>query len=294
MGQGRGTFPGTVEFPVRLLCPLAASLVLAACTPKFTTDDGTGSVGGGDDGAGADTATGDTGAPADTGEDPDIWDGASLRILAPSSGEFIELGEEVEYVAVVYDAEGNATDWSDIVWTASEDSAWGKTAASFEDDTLDVGLHVLRAEATLPNGARVNDSVGGVLVQHPDAGTYVGNMVVDVTGEYQGTPITASCIGAAIVVVDPEGEVATGESECIIALLGFNQNAVMNFDYELDRGDLSGESALDLWFIQYGFDTEGSVDDGTLTSAWADNVFGLLDISGTLDLTRVTRDTEGG
>lgn len=279
---------------MRSFAALIAPLLLVACTPKFTTGDEAGTVGAGDgDDAGSDTAASDTGA-ADTGEDPDIWDGATLRILAPSSGDFIELGEEVEYVAVVYDAAGNATDWSEIVWTASEDSAWGKTAASFEDDTLDVGLHVLRAEATLPNGARVNDAVGGVLVQHPDAGTYVGNMIVDVTGEFQGTPVTASCIGAAIVVVDQEGETAEGESECIIALLGFNQQAVMNFSYELDDGELSGESALDLLFIQYGFETEGEVDDGTLTSAWADNVFGLLDVSGSLDLTRVTRDTEGG
>lgn len=255
---------------------------LAACTPDYGVKGGdTGAVGDGDD----------TGVDEDE-VDPADYDGSTLQILEPEAGAFIPLGEDTEFTAVVLDAEGNALEDVEIVWTSDIDTDWGEIATSFEDDSLEVGTHTLTAQAWLPNGAVVTDRAGAIRVQHEDAGTYVGNMVLDVTGEYEGTPLTASCIGAAVVVVDGWGEVAAGNSDCIISLLGFAQEATIVFDLGLDDGELAGESALDLSFIQYGFETAGEVEDGVLVADWADNVFGFADIEGSMELERVTRDVE--
>lgn len=221
-----------------------------------------------------------------------MYEGATLQIVTPEAGDYLPLGEDAEFTAVVLDAEGNALDEVEVTWTSDIDTGWGETAQSFEDDSLKVGTHTLTARAWLPNGAVVSDRAGAILVQHEDAGTYVGNMVLDVSGEFQGTPLTASCIGAAVVQVDAWGELAVGESDCIISLLGFAQEATIVFDLGVDDGKIEGESALDLSFIQYGFDTDGEVDDGVLVADWADNVFGFADIEGSMELERVTRDAE--
>ncbi len=265
---------------------LLALGLIVGCAPDYTTGltDSKGDAGGGgDDGA-------DTGDIVE--EDTSLYDGATLVILEPEPGAFLPLGEDADFEAIVLDAEGNELDWDDIAWTSNIQSGWDLTGASESDDGLDVGTHSILASATLPNGAVVQDRAGAVLVQHEDAGTYVGNMILDLTGEYQGTPLTASCVGASIVVVDAYGETAEGASDCVISLLGFDQQARLVFDLESDDGDLSGESAIDLSFIQYGFDTDGSIDDGVLEAEWADSVFGFIDVAGSMTLERVTRDTE--
>lgn len=259
---------------------------LAACTPDYGVKEDPGGVGG-DGGA-------DTGDDGDTDDevDPESFDGATLQIMEPEAGDFLPLGEATEFRAVVLDAEGNELSDVEVVWTSDIDTDWGEIAGTFEDDSLEVGTHTLTARAWLPNGAVVSDRAGAVLVQHEDAGTYVGNMVLDVSGEFQGTPLTASCIGAAVVVVDGWGELATGDSDCIISLLGFAQEATLVFNLGVDDHEIAGESALDLSFIQYGFDTEGEVEDGVLVAEWSDNVFGFADIAGAMELERITRDVE--
>lgn len=253
-------------------------MLFAACTPDY-------GVKGSDSGT-VDTDTGDT------EEDLSVYEGATLQIQAPAAGAYLPLGEPATFAAAVLDADGNELSDIEVVWTSDIDTAWGATSATFEDDTLEVGTHTLTARASLPNGAVVSDRAGAILVQHEDAGTYVGNMILDVAGEFQGTPLTASCIGAAIVVVDATGEIADGGSDCIISLFGFEQSASVVFEFGVDDGDVEGESAVDLSFIQYGFETTGDVGDGTLSAVWSDNVFGFADIAGSMELERVTRDVE--
>ena len=229
---------------------------------------------------------------ADTGTDLDQYLGATLEIVSPQSGVFLPLGEEADFEAVVLDAEGEPLEWTEVAWASDIDSAWGSTNASFADDSLAVGQHTISARATLPNGAIVSDRAGAVLVQHEDAGTYVGNMILDVTGEFEGTPLTASCVGAALVQVDATGELAAGNSECVIALFGFSQNATVLFDLEVDNREIIGAAAVDLQIFQVDFDTEGELSNGVLQAEWEDSVFGFADISGAMELERVTRDID--
>jgi hypothetical protein len=268
------------RFALLILAPLAA------CAPDYTVNKGgNGGQGGADDNGSDD---GD-----DDGEDvldPEDFDGATLNILTPHAGDFLPLGEDTDFTAELLDADGNAMEYAEITWTSDVDAVWGEEALAFTNDSLDVGTHTLTARAVLPNGAVVQDRAGAILVQHEDAGTYVGNMILDLTGEYQGAPITASCVGAAILVVDAWGDAAVGSSDCVLALLGFAQEATLEFDLANDDGALLGESAIDLSFIQYGMEADGDVGDGELTATWADNIYGFLDVTGEMSLERITRD----
>ena len=57
---------------------------------------------------------------------------------------------------------------------------WEETGDSLEAE-LPVGEQVITANARLPNGDRLSYAIGGILVQHPDAGTYVGTTSIDLT-----------------------------------------------------------------------------------------------------------------
>lgn len=273
--------------------PLAVLSLLCACGTKvvFDTSADTGEVGT-DTGLADDPV--DT-APADTGpteEELDaIWSGASLVITSPSSGDFLPLGEPASFEASVLGADGNPLAFDEIAWKSDVDSAWAPVGGSFTD-TLAVGTHAITATAALPNGDRLAYTIGGVLVQAEDAGIYAGSVAVDITVEYEGTPYTVTCIGSTTVTVDPTGETATGESSCVIALFGTDTEAAQDIELAVTDGALEGEVALDVSFIEYGFEATGSVGDGQLAAAWSDDVFGYATIEGTLEATRISRYTE--
>ena len=96
------------------------------------------------------------------------------------------------------------------------DETWAPYGAELVDDSIDIGKHNITAEVTLPDGSRIAHTVGGVLVQHEDAGTYVGDMILSMDASVGEPPIGASCVGAAVIVVDEYGELATGDAACTI------------------------------------------------------------------------------
>lgn len=230
----------------------------------------------------------DTGAPDDTGTvDEAKWEDARLVITAPASGDFLPYGEVASFSAVVYDSDGNPTDFDDIEWTSDVDSSWGLLGAALEDDTLDVGTHAITATARLPNGDRLATTVGGVLVQSVYTGVYTGTLSVNIAYD----AYAVGCAGAATIVVDEYGETALGDSNCMISLSGYEIDASFLFELEVDEGDVSGVSAADLYITTYDFDTTGSVDeDGHMTGSFSDDIYGYLQVDGELDVTRVSRD----
>ena len=242
-----------------------------------------------------DTAPVDT-APVDTGpteEELDaIWGDARLVVSSPSSGDFLPLGEAAHFEATVVNADGDVLPFEEITWSSDVDSAWELTGENVDDASLAVGTHALTAEARLPNGDRLANTVGGILVQAEDAGIYTGDVMVDVTVEYDGTPYTVSCIGSTTIIVDPYGELASGDSSCTIALFGYDTEAAQIIDLEVSAGALSGDVDLDLSFLSYGFDAAGTIGDGELEASWTDDVYGYAEVAGSLAATRVSRDTE--
>ncbi len=258
----------------------ALILGLVACQPSFTSST-TEDV---DNEAANDS-------PTDTGEvDWSDWEGAELIVHAPESGALVWLDEDTDFEAEIVNTNGETLDWDEISWSSSIDEDWEEQGTEFENDELIAGQHDLRVETTLPTGDHLVWMVGGIRVQHEFAGTYVGNMIVDSTSEYDGTELTTSCIGAAILVVDAQGEGATGDSNCLISLLGYDLDAAYDFSLEIDGEDLNGTAALDLTWSTVDFEANGSIDDGEMTATWSDTIYDTIEMEGSLELERISSE----
>ncbi len=227
-------------------------------------------------------------APETTSAD---WDGATLVINSPLSGDFLAYGEDATFSATVYDAEGAPTDFDDIAWSTNLSDAWLLTGHDVVDASLDVGTHNLTATAELPNGDRLASTVGGVLVQSAYAGIYSGDITVDVTID----AYTVSCVGAVTLTVDVYGEAAVGDATCQLDLYGYAVETTYAIDLANDDGSLSGVSTADLYITTYDFTTDGEItEDGELSGSFLDDVYGYLGVEGVIDASRVTRDVSGG
>jgi hypothetical protein len=220
-----------------------------------------------------------------------LWSDARLVLEAPASSAFLPHGEAADFRATVYDKDGNPTDFTDIAWSSDVDAGWSLLGNDVSDDSLDVGVHALTAEARLPNGDRLASTVGGVLVQSIYAGVYVGELVINMSGEYDGQELAVGCSGPLTLVVDAYGEVATGDAGCLVSLFGYNVDSTYAFDLENDEGDLSGEAAIDLTLFEYGVATEGSLsDDGEIEGDFGADVYGYLLVEGDYAAELLTRD----
>jgi len=227
-------------------------------------------------------------------EDPldDIdWTDATLHVLSPSAGDVLPYDDTTVFAAEVLDQDGNPTPFEAMEWVSSV-GGWSAEGAELEVDDLDAGVHTIWVEAVLPDGTRLNNSLGGIRVQHPAAGTYVGNLVVDISGEYNDFPITASCVGAAVLQIDAYGEAATGDSTCVVGLLGYSTEAVHVFDFAVNGDEVDGQVSLDLSFFQLDFEVTGNLGDETIAADWATDYGGFLDVAGSMELERVTTEVD--
>ena len=251
---------------------IGLGLGLTACSPKYNV----------------------LGLDSDTGEDVEEvidYSNATLRIVTPKSGSFVPYDELSNFEAELLDKDGIPIEMEGVNWTSSADSAWDPSGLMFEDGSLDVGIHDLTAQVQLPNGDRLAYSVGGVLVQSVWAGTYVGTFSADV--QYNEFPL--GCAGAALLVIDPYGEVLTGDSDCVVSVGGNALDLSFIFDVEhVGDGVLAGNVAADLfgWF-QFDFDAAGDIDltEENLNLAFEGSPFGDLSIDGRVSADRISLDS---
>lgn len=230
-------------------------------------------------------------------DDPDAYsefDGANLRIVRPLSASFLPLEEPHPFEAALTDAAGAPLAFEEVVWSSSVDADWAMTGLAFEDTTLGVGVHDITAEVELPNGDRLAHTVGGVRLQSIYAGTYAGLFSADIEFEYDGTPYTVTCSGAAILVVDAYGEKATGDAQCLLSLMGYDIDATYTFDMDNDEGELTGTASADLMFTTYDFEATGELDpdDKTLHIAFGGDVMGQGSIDANVDTSQISLETE--
>lgn len=217
------------------------------------------------------------------------WQDATLVVSSPLSGAFIELGSDARFVATVRDGDGNPLDFDAITWSTNLDSEWSAEGSDVLDHGLGVGRHDITATAVLPNGDRLASTAGGILVQSPYAGIYSGNLSVELTM----SGYTAACVGAVTLVVNPEGDAAEGDANCLLDLYGYSVDTTYQLDLMVDDGILSGVSQADLTVTTWDFPTDGEVtEDGVLTGGFAESILGYLDLSGQIAANRVTRETE--
>ncbi|MCB9679333.1 MAG: hypothetical protein H6737_29785 [Alphaproteobacteria bacterium] len=233
-----------------------------------------------------------------TGTDPDdpepedwsIYEGAEFRIVSPASGSFRALGELRPFEAQLIAADGTALWVDQVTWSSSVDPTWDGIGMYFEDDSIDVGLHDITAEVTLPNGDRLAHTVGGVRVQHPLAGTFSG--LFSATGGYQ--QFQFSCSGSSLLQVDAYGEYAQGTGDCVASLILFDLPLNFLFDLEVDpaTGEMTGQAGAQIIGpLVYDFPATGFMQPTQIDLTWAGTVL-LLNFDVTADLTaeRISRD----
>ena len=238
-----------------------------------------------------DTST--QGSETEEEEDFSEWDGAMLEVLQPASGDFLPWGEVNTFSARVVDEEGNDLGFEEIQWTSDIDELWEPVAASFEDESLDIGTHTLTATAELPNGDRLAYSLGGVLVQSIYAGTYAGSLTVST--EYDGYAF--ACSGATTLVVEPYGQDVSGDANCLLLLSYSGYELELDLQYvsniENDLGVLGGDMAAEVYGYELPVDFEGTLtEDGQLEGGFTTDLLGVI-LDGELSANRLSRDTEG-
>ena len=107
------------------------------------------------------------------------------------------------------------------------------------------------------------------------------------------TPVGASCVGAAVIVLDEYGELATGDSACTLDLLGYATFEVDHgFEYELDNQDQDGSAFVNIPIVGFAlpFGSGGSITVGEITTAWEGDLAGFLEFNGVLEVSRITRE----
>jgi hypothetical protein len=214
------------------------------------------------------------------------WSQAELIVTSPLSASFVPLEDGTTFSAHLESPEGEILEFDEITWKSSVASDWAPTGSEFED-TLPIGVHELKAKAILPNGDRVSSTVGGVLVQSVYAGTYTGNVVVDLITEQLST----ACSGAATLTIDASGELVDGSANCFLSIQGIDIDGEYIIGAENDRGDLEGDIALDLFGFEVPLGLNGEVsEEGELSGSFDGSVAGFADIEGELTLTRISRD----
>ena len=229
----------------------------------------------------------DTDTDVDTEPDFSMYDGATLRIVEPPSASFLPLGQTHTFVAEVYDAEGELLDESfDVSWDSSADETWAPEGLTFEDDTIDVGIHDLTAQVVLPNGDRLAHTVGGVLVQHEAAGTYVGSF----SGGTVVQQIPVSCAGAAVLIVDPYGEQVDGTADCLIRLDQFELPLDFTIEAENDGGAVEGDAIATIFSFDVDFPATGGIEGERLDLEFSGSLL-TNTFDGTIRTERISRDT---
>ena len=214
------------------------------------------------------------------------WSQAELIVTSPLSASFVPLEEGTTFSAHLESAEGEILDFDEITWKSSVASDWNPSGTEF-DDTLPIGVHDLKAKAILPNGDRVSSTVGGVLVQSVYAGTYTGNVVVDLITDQLST----ACSGAATLTIDATGEVVDGSANCFLSIQGIDIDGEYLIGAENNGGDLQGDIALDLFGFEVPLGLEGQVSaEGELNGGFSGDLAGFADIEGELTLTRISRE----
>ena len=113
-------------------------------------------------------------------------------------------------------------------------------------------------------------------------------MTISVSGEFQDTPLTASCTGAVDFIVDMAGEVMGGSGSCTIELV-----VVDGFEVSYDvLGSITGDEVTGSVQVSTGIFPiplawEGEFNDGVLTGGFDGNLL-VFTLEGLVQARKVT------
>ncbi|MCX4246429.1 hypothetical protein [Paraliomyxa miuraensis] len=227
-----------------------------------------------------------------------VWDVAVLEVHEPSSPSIHPLGEPVHLLAQVWGPDGTALPVDDVGWVTSEgDPLLDRLEGDVE---LPAGLHELSAVVRLPNGDRLQTTVGGVRVQAWWTGVYKGDVTIIVEAQLPtGGPLALRCEGPLDFTVGLDGRDAPVEDGgCTISVLGQNFEAsyaieIVVYPAGLVRGTVL--LALDTPFGAFDLPLEyaGAFYDDRFSAGLSGQVdlpfVGAADLSGSLHAMLVDR-----
>ena len=219
--------------------------------------------------------------------DLDQYAGATLLVHSPLSASVFEIGEPMELKAEIVSAEGETLAFDTIEWTSNLQEA-GIFTGKEGEVYLDIGKHDITASAYLPNGDRLDWTNGGVRVQSPNTGIYAGSVTISVSGDFQDTPLTASCTGAVDFVVDMAGDVMGGSGSCMIELVVMDGFEV-SYDVlgDINGDDVTGNVQVSTGLFPIPVAWEGQFDDGNLTGDFDGDLL-VFQFEGLVQARRVT------
>lgn len=229
---------------------------------------------------------------ASSGDAPDYsdYDDARLVVLQPESASIQELGRAIHLEALVRQLEGPPLPADDVSWVTEDDQFLLDTLEG--DVELPPGIHDLRAIARLPNGDRLETTVGDVRVQARWTGVYAGQMELNVEVDVQGLPLAPRCAGPLDMQVGFDGrDVAVEDGACTIDVFGQTFEAtyvidVVVYDAGLVRGTIDFE--FDSPFGPFAFPIEwaGAFYDDRFSAGLQGTTelpfIGTADVSGSL------------
>lgn len=218
------------------------------------------------------------------------FDGATLEVYSPVSGDILFLDEGQYLDAEVLDVDGNPLDFDEIVWETDLVDDPIHIGLAQEVD-LPYGVHEFRITAELPNGDRLQTVLGGVRVQSRHTGVYAGQVTINVAMDYQGTPVNAQCVGGLDFVVDMAGETFGGAGQCSINLVilpGFD--VAYNIDADIDDDDVNGNIGINVLLFDLPIGFEGGFVEDDVIEAGFEGGLALLgiDLSGSIEAHRVS------
>ncbi len=221
-------------------------------------------------------------------EDFSHFDGATLEVYSPTSGDILFLDEGQYLDAEVLDADGVPMDFEDIIWETDQVDGAIHIGLAEEVD-LPYGIHEFTVTAELPNGDRLQTVLGGVRIQSRHTGVYAGQVTINVEMEFQGTPVNAQCVGGLDFVVDMAGESFGGASQCSINLVvipGFD--VAYNIDAGIDGDDVEGNIGINVMFFDLPIGFEGAfVEEDVIEAGFEGGLLGI-NLSGGIGAHRVS------
>lgn len=226
------------------------------------------------------------GAPDEDDNYPE-FDGASLEVSSPSSAAIYLLDEGLPLQASVLSSDGEVLDFEDIVWSSD---AEGELATGTDEEVdLDWGIKTFTVTADLPNGDRLQTVIGGVRVQGRHSGIYGGDLAINLQAEFEGTPITASCLGGLHFVVDMSGELLLGEEgSCTINLVVMGELDIgYGVEAEVAEDSAQGSIQINTGFIDIPVDFEAEFEDDMLTAEFEGNAL-LFTFDGSIEADRLS------
>jgi hypothetical protein len=193
-------------------------------------------------------------------------DGAHLEVFEPESPSIHYLGDAVPLVAEVRGADDLSIGFDDIVWTADTVE---QTLHFGADGAIELtpGIYDITATAKLPNGDRLETTVGGVRVQTRWSGNYAGNALLTLQVEFQGFPVAPTCNGPLDAVVGFDGEtIEFTEGGCTLNAIITQFDVVYAIEGEFNGGVGEGTIDYDLGgLLTLSFEWTGAfTEDGFL------------------------------